>query len=177
MRPVLLALAAIWPAACSGTAPQLRDVTPPKIVLTALGAVGNPSFASDEPVQRKHACLKFRSFPARFVLSVGDSGGVALATVRVARGRVLPESVIVGPDAPESSWEIARIEGFSEMLLIRLNRPSPSAVRTGILVMFNGAPDSAPANILATAYDHSGNVTALYPLDVGASSDHSAACG
>lgn len=145
-------------------------------MLTALGAVGNPSFASDEPAGRKDACVKFRAFPGRFVLSVGDSGGVALATVRVARGRILPESIIVGPDAPASSWEITRIEGFSEMLLIRVNRSSDGAMRTALLGMFNVAPDAAAANIMATAYDGAGNVTALYPIDVRPIGDDSAAC-
>ena len=57
MRSVLLALAAIWPAACSRTVAPIPYVTPPKITLTALGAVGNPTFASDEAVQRSESSV------------------------------------------------------------------------------------------------------------------------
>ena len=175
-RAMLLALAVIGTASCSGSVPTVVDSTPPKIVLTALGAFGNPTFASDEPTQRKDACAKFRAFPARFVLSVGDAGGVALATVRVASGRILPESIIVGPDAPESSWEITRVEGFSELLMIRLARPSAGTVRTGLLGMFNVVSDSPRAGVLASAYDYSGNVAKLYEVAVQAGSVHDATC-
>ena len=171
---MLLALAVIGAEGCSRSVPAVVDSTPPKIVLTALGAVGNPTFASDEPIERKDACAKFRLFPARFVLSVGDPGGVALAVVRVASGRILPESIIVGPDAPESSWEITRLEGFSELLMIRLTRPSAGTVRTGLLGMFNVVSDSLRATVLASAYDYSGNVAKLYEVAVRASSDDAA---
>jgi hypothetical protein len=168
---MLLALAAMWAQGCSSTTAPVPDSTPPKIVLTALGAAGNPTFSSDETVQPKNACVKFRAFPARFVLSVGDSGGVGLASIRVANGRIVPESIIVGPDAPESSWEIKRLEGFSELLMIRLARPGAGAVRTGILGMFNIASDSQRTSILASAYDTSGNVAKLYEVAVRAGGD------
>jgi hypothetical protein len=171
IRAVLLALAAMWAQSCSSTVAPVPDTTPPKIVLTALGAAGNPTFASDETIQRKDACAKFRAFPARFVLSVGDAGGVGLASVRVANGRIVPESIIVGPDAPESSWEIKRLEGFSELLMIRLARPGAGAVRTGLLGMFNIMSDSQRTSILASAYDTSGNVAKLYEVAVRTDGD------
>ncbi len=164
----LLALAALWAAGCGARAvPPAPDLTPPKIILNALGAVGNPVFASDETAPPKQACARFRSFPARFVLSVGDAGGVALAVVRVSRGRIVADSVIVAPDAPESSWQISRLEGMSEMLMIRLGKPAGgAAATTGLLGMFNVAPDSPAAAVTASAYDHSGNLTNLYPVGV-----------
>jgi hypothetical protein len=170
-RAMLLALAVIGTEACSRSVPMVVDSTPPKIVLTALGAAGNSTFASDEALQRKDACAKFRAFPARFVISVGDSGGVGLASIRVANGRIVPESIIVGPDAPESSWEIKRLEGFSELLMIRLARPGAGAVRTGLLGMFNIMSDSQRTSILASAYDTSGNVAKLYEVAVRTDGD------
>jgi hypothetical protein len=170
-RAMLLALAVMAADGCSRTVPTVVDATPPKIVLTALGAAGNPTFASDEAIQRKDACAKFRAFPARFVLSVGDSGGVGLASIRVANGRIVPESIIIGPDAPESSWEIKRLEGFSELLMIRLARPGAGAARTGLLGMFNIMSDSQRTSMLASAYDTSGNVAKLYEVAVRAGDD------
>jgi len=76
-----------------------------------------------------------------------------------------------GPDAPESSWEIKRLEGFSELLMIRLARPGAGAVRTGLLGMFNIASDSQRTSILASAYDTSGNVAKLYEIAVRAGDD------
>lgn len=168
-----LALAALLAAGCSSkAAAPPPDLTPPKIILNALGAVGNPVFASDEAAPRKEACARFRAFPARFVLSVGDAGGVALAVVRVSRGRIVAESVIVAPDAPESTWEISRLEGMSEMLMIRLAKPAGgAAATTGLLGMFNVVPDALAASVTASAYDHSGNLTNLYPVGVRPSGD------
>ena len=110
------------------------------------------------------------------LLHVGDAGGVGLASIRVANGRIVPESIIVGPDAPESSWEITRLEGFSELLMIRLARPGAGAVRTGLLGMFNVMSDSQRTSILASAYDNSGNVAKLYEVAVRSSSDDAAGC-
>lgn len=170
---MLLALGAMWVEGCVRPGPPVADSTPPKIVLTALGAVGNPTFASDEATtQPTDSCAKFRSFPGRFILSVGDSGGVALARVRVLFGRILRESVIVGPDAPESSWEITRPDGISDLLTIRLRPPGSGTVRTGLLALLDVAPNDSPPVLLQTsARDYSANVVQLYPVDARASGD------
>src|SRR3954451_20410219 len=105
-RLAFVIVAALWSAGCGASAPKIVDTTPPKIMLTAIGAVGNPVFASDETAEPSDGCAKFRGFPGRWALNVGDSGGVAVVTVRVVTGRIVKESVIVGPDAPESSWQI-----------------------------------------------------------------------
>lgn len=164
-RLALGALVALWSAGCGQPAPKIVDKTPPKIVLTALGAPGNPIFASDETSEPNDGCAKFRSFPGRWALSVGDSGGVAVATVRVVAGRIVKESVIVGPDTPESSWYITQSEGLSEVLMIRLQPPRPGVVRTGLLAMFSVVPQSRSASIVATAWDFANNIAHLYQVD------------
>ncbi|HTM09256.1 MAG TPA: hypothetical protein VL754_12790 [Verrucomicrobiae bacterium] len=170
-RLALGALAALWIAGCGQPAPKIVDKTPPKIVLTALGAPGNPVFASDENGEPNDGCAKFRSFPGRWAMSVGDSGGVAVATVRVVAGRIVKESVIIAPDTPESSWSITPAEGLSEVLMIRLQPPRPGVVRTGLLAMFSIAPRSRSASIVATAWDFANNVEHLYQVDTRLSDD------
>jgi hypothetical protein len=164
-RVALAALALLWAAACARPAPKIVDTTPPKIVLTALGAAGNPVFASDESGEPQDGCAKFRAFPGRWALSVGDSGGVAVATVRVVAGRIPKESVIVGPDAPESSWSITPGESLSETLMIRLQPPRQGVMRTGMLAMFSIVPQSRSASIVATAWDFANNAAHLYQVD------------
>lgn len=164
-RFALAALPMLWMAACGQPAPKLVDTTPPKIVLTALGAVGNPVFASDEVGEPQDGCAKFRSFPGRWAISIGDSGGVAVATIRVVAGRIPKESVIVGPDAPESSWSITQPDNLSQVLMIRTQPPQPGIIRTGLLAMFSVAPQSRSASIVATAWDFANNAAHLYQVD------------
>jgi len=165
-RLVVAALAALWAAGCGRPpAPKIVDTTPPKIVLTALGAVGNPVFATDESREPADGCAKFRSFPGRWALSVGDAGGVAVVTIRVVAGRIPKESVIVGPDSPESSWTVAQSDNLSEVLMIRTQPPRPGVVRTGLLAIFSVAPESRSASIVATAWDFANNAAHLYQVD------------
>jgi hypothetical protein len=161
----LAALAILSMSGCGQRAPKIIDTTPPKIVLTALGAVGNPVFASDEAAEPQDGCAKFRSFPGRWAISIGDSGGVAVATVRVVAGRIPKESVIVGPDAPESSWSITQPDNLSEVLTIRTQPPRPGVIRTGLLAIFSVAPQSRSASIVATAWDFANNAAHLYQVD------------
>src|ERR1041384_6842610 len=137
-RLIIAVFAAVCAAGCGSAAP--------KIVLTAIGAPGNPLFASDEPVEPQDGCAKFKSFPGRWALTIDDAGGVAVATVRVVAGRIVKESVIVGPESPESSWQIGRGDDLSEVLMIRTQPPRPGVVRTGLFAMFSAAPQppSAP---------------------------------
>lgn len=175
-RLAVAALAALSAAACARPpAPKIVDSTPPKIVLTAIGAVGNPVFASDESGEPQDGCAKFKSFPGRWALTVGDSGGVAVATIRIVAGHILKESVIVGPDTPESSWYVTQADGLSEILMIRLQPPRPGVVRTGLLAMFSVAPQSRSASIVATAWDLANNAAHLYQVDARLVSD-AAAC-
>jgi hypothetical protein len=170
-RALILTLAVIGAAGCSRSVAVAPDVTPPKIVLTALGAVGNPVFASDEAVKPKDTCAKFRFFPGRVVLGIDDFGGVARVMVRTLGGRILTDSVIVGPDAPESSWEITRPDGRSDVLTIQMRRPGASGVRTGVLAMFNVGSDRPPVALTASAFDYAGNAAHLYQVDLRASGD------
>ncbi len=172
---LILTLAAIGAAGCSRSVTLPPDVTPPKIFLTALGAVGNPVFATDENPKPKEACAKLRFFPARAAISVDDSGGVARLMVRTLGGRILADSVIVGPDAPESSWEITRPDGKSDVLTIQVRRPAAGAARTGLLAMFNVGSDRPPVALTASAFDYAGNAAHLYQVDLRASGD-AAAC-
>lgn len=162
---VLAAFAAAHMTGCGSAAPKIVDKTPPKIVLTAIGAVGNPLFASDESDEAQDGCAKFKSFPGRWALTIDDAGGVAVATVRVVAGRIVKESVIVGPSSPESSWEIGRGDDLSEILMIRTQPPRPGVVRTGLFAMFSVAPRSRSASIVATAWDFANNSTHLYQVD------------
>jgi hypothetical protein len=161
----LAAVAAACAAGCSLAAPKVVDKTPPKIVLTAIGALGNPLFASDEPGEAQDGCAKFKSFPGRWALTIDDAGGVAVATVRVVAGRIVKESVIVGPESPESSWQIGRGDDLSEVLMIRTQPPRPGVVRTGLFAMFSVAPQSRSASILASAWDFANNTAHLYQVD------------
>ena len=172
-RAIVVAIAVGGYVGCIRPGPPGVDSTDPSIVLTALRAVGNPRFASDEPErQPKGSCVKFRSFPARLVLSVGDAGGVARASVRVLGARIPPESVSVGPDAPESSSEVTRPDGVSDVLTIQLSPPGPGTVRTGLVALFEVVPDdSPPIGLLVTATDRAGNSTTLYQVDLRSASD------
>jgi hypothetical protein len=175
-RLTIAALAVLSATACGRPpAPKIVDTTPPKIVLTAIGAVGNPVFASDETTEPTDGCAKFRSFPGRWALTVGDSGGVAVATIRIVAGHLVKESVIIGPDAPESSWYVTQADNLSEILMIRLQPPRAGVVRTGLLAMFSVAPESRSASIVATAWDLANNPAHLYQVDARLVGD-SAAC-
>ncbi|HEY1268330.1 MAG TPA: hypothetical protein VGH16_13830 [Candidatus Binatia bacterium] len=164
-RLMIAAFAAVCAAGCGSAAPKIVDTTPPKIVLTAIGAVGNPLFASDERGEAQDGCAKFKSFPGRWALTIDDAGGVAVTTVRVVAGRIVKESVIVGPEAPESSWQIGRGDDLSEILMIRTQPPRPGVVRTGLFAMFSVVPQSRSASIVATAWDFANNTTHLYQVD------------
>lgn len=164
-RLIIAAFAAVCAAGCGSAAPKIVDKTPPKIVLTAIGAVGNPLFASDEPGDAQDGCAKFKSFPGRWALTVEDAGGIAVATIRVVAGRIVKESVIVGPESPESSWQIGRGDDLSEILMIRMQPPRPGVVRTGLFAMFSVAPQSRSASIVATAWDFANNAAHLYQID------------
>ena len=165
-RIALIALATLGMAACGHPpTPRIVDTTPPTIILTALGAPGNPVFASDESAEPRDGCAKFRSFPSRWALSDGDAGGVAVVMVRVVAGRILKESVIIGPDAPESSWTLTQPDALSEVLQIRTQPPRPGVIRTGLLAIFAVQSQSRSASIVASAWDFSNNAAHLYQVD------------
>lgn len=173
---LLLAGTALAVGGCVRAGPPVRDTTLPRLVLTALGGVGMPTFASDERGQPSDACAKFNSFPARFLLSVGDDGGVAMATVKAGFGRIVRESVNVGPASPESSWEIAR-DGPNDHLTIRLRPPAAGTVRTGLLVMFDVTPDTTPVvAVLADALDYAGNRGGIFQVDARLTSETAVIC-
>src|ERR1043166_6521394 len=146
-RLIFVVFRPVGASGCGSPAPKIVDKTPPKIVLTAIGAAGNPLFASDEPVEPQDGCAKFKSFPGRWALTIDDAGGVA------------------GAESPESSWQIGRGDDLSEVLMIRTQPPRPGVVRTGLFAMFSVAPQSRSASILASAWDFANNTTHLYQVD------------
>jgi hypothetical protein len=175
MRPrwTLLGLAVIGLAGCVKGGPPAMDTDPPSLTLTAFNRRGNPVFQSSEGRAPVDACAKFAAFPARFLLSVGDSGGVSTAIIKTFTSRIAPSSVAVGPGAPESSWAIARPDGISDVLTVRLAAPGPGLVRTGLFVEFEASPDGrfTELAINADARDVRGNAGSLYQVDARLSGD------
>jgi len=171
IRIVVLVFAGVALAACKQAGPPNADTTSPGITLTAFNRMGNPLFTNTGTAPAD-ACAKFNQFPARFLLAVGDEGGVRSAAVRLFGGRFVAGSVNVGPGAPESTWTIAPDGPSAELLSIRLGPPAPETVRTGLLALFEIEPETAPPiAIRARAADYLGNLTSLYQVDARASGD------
>lgn len=165
-RDAALLFAGMALAACTQPGPPSVDTTSSAITLTAFNGTGNPSFAHTETVP-VDACVKFSKFPAQFLVSVGDEGGVRSAFIRLFTGRFVPGSVSIGPGAPESASAIAPDGAAAEILTIRLTPPAAGTVRTGLLALFEIEPagSAPPISIRVGASDYRGNVTNLYQID------------
>lgn len=156
-----------WPWDWSGQARQPRDLTPPIVVLTALGAVGKPVFTSNEPKGRPRpdACAKFPSFPARFEVNASNATGVALVAIRVGFGRIARESISVGAAAAQSSWRLDS-DDSGDTLTVRLTPLRVDTLPTGAIVAFdaNGGGSPPEFSVAASARNYEGNATELYPV-------------
>ena len=166
-RLLLLTLLSAATAACTSPGPPAIDNTPPAVSLTAFNHSGNPVFRSAEPANAPvDACAHFPAFPAQFALSVNDAGGVRTISVHLFPGHFVPETVNVGPGAPESSWHITPSGSSSEDLTIDFSPPAPGTVRTSAFVVFDIAPvSSPPVALVAAAQDYHGNVGNLFQVD------------
>ena len=156
MTRLIAACAICFVAACERPA-TTTDTTAPEITVTVSGVRGRNVFRSiDDNQGPVNDCIKVPDNRTQLILIAGDAGGIETVTLSAATpARIIPESLIVSPRAPEGSFSI-RPEG----LIITLTPPSPTTVRTGATAILE-VEGVLPFGISAWARDRSGNTGVL----------------
>ncbi len=148
-------------AACAPViAPRGADRDPPRITLTALNAVGTPSFSTTDAVAAgMGACAEVRSFPANVSLAAADESGVRTLTLTVFPGRI--SEVSAAPASIDVS--VTRDEARATDVLTVTPHPPAGRVQPNLLVTLTVSEFSA---LVASAYDARGNRADLYQVDL-----------
>jgi hypothetical protein len=161
MRHMILALgaSALLLAGCgSSGSHDNRDRSNPIITLTALEAIGMPSFRSNEGSSNPDdACAVAPRFATDLSVNVTDSGGIERVRVRIYPNKLDNNSVTVAPPEPGTALELRR-DGGSDIIDVYVTE---NETTRSVVVDFS---IKDKASIIAEAIDREGNRAQLYEV-------------